>query len=80
MYQLDETDIKLLQQTEEGKMYLRYHEVTKGEPLGMMIPFGYPDGVEERGGVIKVYEECIKKGVTWEELLGYNDPENDDLY
>lgn len=66
--------------TPEEKAYERYAEVIGGEPepIGLEEPSGYPAGVEERGGVVAVYEECIKKGVTWEELLDYK-PLPDDV-
>lgn len=41
------------------------------ELIGRFVPCGYPSGVEERGGPINVYKECIEKGVKWEELLNY---------
>ena len=44
--------------------------------VNKMIPFGYPKGVEEMGGVIAVYEECIKQGKTWEDLLDFHPPED----
>ena len=72
----DSVDLKYFNETEEGRKYLEYNDKVGGEPIGMMVPFGYPEGVEEKGGVIAVYEECIQKGVTWEELLGYNPPED----
>ncbi len=65
-----------LSQTAEGRAYLEYNEKVGGEPIGLIVPFGYPPGVPERGGVIAVYEECIEKGVTWEELLGWNPPDD----
>jgi hypothetical protein len=65
---------------EEMKKFEEYQKATGGEDIiGFMVPFGYPPGVEERGGVIAVYDECIKKGVTWEELLGWNPPEDADI-
>lgn len=62
---------KRLLQSEEEDAYLEYKEKVGGGPLGLTVPFGYPPGVEERGGVIAVYKECIEKGVSWEELLDY---------
>lgn len=54
-----------------------YKKVTGGEePIGLMVPFGYPPGVEERGGVIAVYNECIEKGITWEDLLDWHPPKD----
>lgn len=70
MKRLDATDRKLLSQDAQGQAYLRYYDVTGGEPIGLTVPYGYPDGVEQMGGVIAVYEGCIKLGVTWETLLG----------
>ena len=70
----DTVDLKHFNETEEGRKYLEYNDKVGGEPIGLIIPFGYPDGVEEMGGVIAVYEECIKQGRTWEDLLGYHPP------
>lgn len=59
------------------ELFKEYKKVTGGnDPLGLMIPFGYPEGVEEMGGVIAVYKECIKQGVTWEKLLKYSPPDD----
>lgn len=59
------------------KKFKEYKRVTGGkEPLGLMVPFGYPDGVEERGGVEAVYDECIAKKITWEDLLDFHPPVN----
>lgn len=69
-------EIKLFKETEEGQKYLEYNDKVGGEPIGMIVPFGYPEGVEEMGGVVAVYDECIKKGITWEELLDYHPPED----
>lgn len=72
----DSVDLKYFTETEEGRKYLEYNDKIGGEPIGLVIPFGYPSGVEEMGGVIAVYEKCIEKGVTWEELLKHNPPED----
>lgn len=69
-------EIKMFNETEEGRKYLEYNDKVGGEPISLIVPFGYPEGVEEMGGVIAVYEECIKQGITWEELLGYHPPED----
>jgi len=66
--------IEGIQSTEEGRMYLKYNEIIGGKRIGLTIPSGYPKGVLEMGGEIKVYEECIKRGITWEELLNYKEP------
>ena len=70
----DDADIELFRETDEGRKYLEYNEKVGGEPIGLMIPIGYPAGVEEMGGVIAVYEECIRQGVTWEKLLHFKIP------
>jgi hypothetical protein len=72
----DETDLKLFEMDEEGQKYLEYNDKVGGEPIGLIVPFGYPEGVEEMGGVIAVYDECIKQGITWEELLKFNPPDD----
>ena len=51
-----------------------YIEKVGGEPLGIDIIRGWPAGVEEHGGPIAVYKECIEKGVKWETLLNYEYP------
>lgn len=73
----DETDIALFNMDEEGRKYLEYNDKVGGEPIGLTVPFGYPEGVEKMGGVIVVYDECIKRGITWEELLDYKQPPDD---
>ena len=66
----------MFRESEEGRKYLEYNEKVGGEPIGLMIPIGYPAGVEERGGVIAVYEECIRRGITWEDLLDFHIPDD----
>lgn len=61
----------LLLESEETKAYKKYNEEVGGVPIGLVVPSGYPKGVVEKGGPIKVYEECIRKKVTWETLLDY---------
>ena len=72
----DSVDLKYFNETEEGRKYLEYNDKVGGEPIGLIIPFGYPDGVEEMGGVIAVYEHCIKHNIKWEDLLDYHPPED----
>ena len=74
--QYEDWEIKLFKETEEGQKYLEYNDKVGGEPISLIVPFGYPEGVEEMGGVIAVYNECIKKGITWEDLLDYHPPED----
>lgn len=65
--------------TPERRAYRAYCKAIGGkpEPIGLQVPDGYPCGVEEMGGVIAVYEACIKQGCTWEELLDYKEPDPD---
>lgn len=74
--QYEDWEIKSFEETEEGRKYLKYNDKVGGEPIGLIVPFGYPEGVEEMGGVVAVYEECIKQGVKWEDLLGYHPPDD----
>ncbi len=70
---------KAILRDEEEIAYQKYKKKVGGEPIGLIVPFGYPPGVEEKGGVIAVYKECIKQGVTWQELLHYNPDDGGDV-
>lgn len=60
-----------------NKLFKEYQKATGGkDPIGLMVPFGYPKGVEERGGVDAVYRECIEKKITWEDLLDFHPPKD----
>ena len=74
------TDIlrDLYEVTAEGRAYLAYYDATGGNPIPLIQPTGYPDGVEQMGGSAAVYRECVKRGITWEELLHYQDTTPDD--
>ena len=74
--QYEDWEVKLFKETEEGQKYLEYNDKVGGEPIGLIVPFGYPEGVEEMGGVIAVYEKCIEQGKTWEDLLDFHPPED----
>lgn len=57
-----------------------YSRKIGGPPLHKGIPTGhYPPGVEEAGGPDTVYRECLKKGITWEELIGYKEEYDKDI-
>lgn len=71
---MSEDERRMWAEDEVGRAYLEYNDKVGGEPLRLIIPYGYPEGVDEFGGVIAVYKECIKKNVTWEELLNYKKP------
>lgn len=63
------TDIEIFKLNSIGRAYLEYNDKVGGEPFGYCT--GMPDfEVEEKyGGIEGLYEECIKQGKTWEELL-----------
>lgn len=67
-YELDSTDIELLNLSDEGKKYLEYHKKFKSKPFA--YGHGMPNIDEEYGSVIGLYDECIKQGKPWEELIG----------
>lgn len=67
-YKLDEFDIEILNKTPEGQKYLEYYDKFKSEPF----PLGtaMPDIDLLYGGIIGLYDECIKQNKTWKQLLG----------
>jgi len=65
-------------ETEEGRIYLEYNRLVGGEPIGLTVPYGYPTGVEEMGGVIEVYKARIERQITWQKLLSWDDSIDDD--
>lgn len=67
-------DREIMSKTAEGRAYLEYNDKVGGEPIGLTVPFGYPPGVDEAGGVVAVYRKCIELGVTWEKFLKYKPP------
>jgi len=69
-------ETEAFEETEQGRKYLEYNKKVGGEPLGLIVPFGYPDGVEKMGGVIAVYEKCMELGITCEEVLDFHVPED----
>ena len=71
--EIDDIQKELYQLDDEGRAYLEYNDKVGGEPIGLTMPFGYPKGVEELGGVIAVYRECIRHSMTWQELLDVHD-------
>lgn len=75
-YEIEDYILEDLLETEEGRLFVEYNKLTGGDPIGLIVPFGYPNGVEKMGGVEAVYKKCIEKGVTWQELLNYKVPED----
>lgn len=76
----DKEDIEMFQEDEVGRIYLKYNDEIGGNPIGLVVPFGYPPGVAELGGPLKVYEECIRLNTTWEQLLQYDPNPADVMY
>ena len=63
-----------------SEKFKKYKKVTGGkDPIGLIVPFGYPPGVEERGGPAAVYDECIAQKMTWEELLNFHVPKRNKI-
>jgi hypothetical protein len=69
-YELSDFAIRNMRKTEEGRKYLEYYEIFKSEPFGYGV--GAPNVDEMFGSVIGLYEEAIKQGKRWEELLPYD--------
>lgn len=78
MKTFDQWQIDLWNKTEEGKIFLEYvKETGDTEPIGLQVPTGYPSGIKNSEDITKVYKECIKKEITWKELLGIEEPPED---
>ena len=58
--------------------YLDYNREVGGEPFGFTTGMPIEADPEKYGGIAKMYRECIKRGVTWEELLQW-DGRSDEL-
>ena len=67
-FKLDEDYIDFLKTTEKGRKYLEYYEKFKSKPFAFGT--GMPDIEELYGGVIGLYDQCIKQNKRWEQLLG----------
>lgn len=65
----DNVQKEIFELTPVGKAYLRYNEEIGGEPFGYTVGMPDIDIEKEYGGLIGLYNECIKQGKTWEELL-----------
>ena len=75
---LAEEDKKLLRAVSDADpqsiaaSYLDYNREIGGEPFGFTTGMPIEADPEKYGGIAKMYRECIKRGVTWEELLQWN--------
>lgn len=67
-----EEDREFMSLNPQGRAYLEYNDKVGGEPFGLSL--GMPDlEIDEKyGGIVGMYHECIKQGITWEELLDWN--------
>lgn len=63
--------------SEDGIAYLEYNQKVGGSPFGCTV--GMPVvNLEQYGGLSGMYRECIKRGISWEELLQW-DGHSDEL-
>ena len=71
---LDKIDREIYRGSEAGRAYLEYREKIGGDPFGYTtgMPVEAAELVEKLGGVDGLYRECVKRGLTWEELTGWN--------
>ena len=68
MIELSNEQIEIYKMDDEGRAYLKYNELVGGEPFGYCI--GCPDIDSMYGGIVGLYQECIKQKKTWQELIG----------
>ena len=66
----DDVQKEIFSLTPIGRAYMEYNEKVGGEPFGYSTGMPVIDIDKEYGGIVGLYHECIKKGKTWEELLG----------
>lgn len=59
--------------TEEGRAFLEYHSYFHSKPFSYSskMPDQARETVERLGGITGLYRECIRQGVTWETLTGW---------
>ncbi len=69
---LSNAEIRMYQNSDEGRAYLEYHAKTGGEPYGYCIGIPYVDDI------IGLYNKCIKEDKTWYEVLGISQDANFD--
>lgn len=70
---LDQVDKEILRNSPEGRAYVEYNERIGGDNLGLNVPWGYPSRVQkyldEGHTVEEIYRECLRKGISWEEMF-----------
>lgn len=66
----DKVDLEILAMDPIGRAYIEYNNKVGGEPIGETTGMPDLDIDKEYGGKVGLYNECIKQGKTWQELLG----------
>ena len=52
---------------------IEYYNAGLGEPMSLTFWKKWPqEALDYPGGPVAVYEEAIRRGVTWEEVCGYS--------
>lgn len=69
---IDDIDKEIYNLTEDGRAYLKYNEVIGGDPFGFIVGMPVEADPELYGGIAGMYKECIRREITWEELLQWN--------
>ena len=69
---IDDIDREIYNLTEEGRAYLQYNEVIGGDPFGFTVGMPLEADPEPYGGIAGMYQECIRREITWEEFLQWN--------
>lgn len=70
-------DRKIYELSPVGRAYLEYNDAIGGEPFGFTIGMPAID-LDQWGGIEGMYRECIRRGITWQELTGW-DGHSDEL-
>ncbi len=82
---LEKSDKKMLQELSGtdpqsiGGSYLDYNREVGGEAFGFTTGMPKEADPEKYGGIAKMYRECIRRGMAWEELLQW-DGHSDEMY
>lgn len=84
---LTKHDKQILNQSPEGRAFIKYNELIGGDNLGLNVPWGYPpsvqDYLDEGHTIEEIYRECIKAMISWEERFSCyieSDPTVNDSY
>lgn len=59
--------------------YLDYNREVGGEAFGFTTGMPIEVDPEKYGGIAKMYRECIRRGIAWEELLQW-DGHSDEIH